>query len=140
FAIFFIVSTSLTVLSRSLVRQFLRAMRRRGYNLRYALIVGAGDLASKVARRMMAHPEYGIILVGCLAGDGPLPEPKPRSAARRWRPLGLWQEFEANNTAANARLEDFEEAEVQVPIVGRYEELPRFLEQGNIDQVIVSLP
>ncbi|MCB0322829.1 MAG: undecaprenyl-phosphate glucose phosphotransferase [Bdellovibrionales bacterium] len=140
FVIFWALSTVLTVLSRSLIRQFLRALRRRGYNLRYALIVGTGELASKVARRMMAHPEYGIILVGCLAGDrAALPLDRP--VGRRWRTMGLWREYDSMLQIPSQNGTEPESAyQTALPIVGRYEDLPKFLEQGNIDQVIVSLP
>ncbi len=69
FVIFGITSSIVIIGSRGMVRLFLREMRRRGYNLRYAVIVGAGDLARKIARRMLTHPEFGIELMGCLAND-----------------------------------------------------------------------
>lgn len=69
FVIFGITSSIFIIGSRGLVRLFLREMRRRGYNLRYAIIVGAGDLSRKIARRMFTHPEFGIELIGCLAND-----------------------------------------------------------------------
>lgn len=70
FLIFWILSTAATVGSRSFIRQMLRYMRRRGYNLRYALVVGAGSLAETVVHRIRKHPEYGIKVLGCLAsGD-----------------------------------------------------------------------
>lgn len=69
FAIFFAISSIGALLSRNIVRSFLRSMRRRGHNLRYAMIVGAGELAANVAERINLHPEYGIELLGCLASD-----------------------------------------------------------------------
>jgi Undecaprenyl-phosphate glucose phosphotransferase len=138
FLIFWFTSTVLTVGSRSLVRQFLRAMRRRGYNLRYAIIVGAGELASKVARRMMRHPEYGMILIGCLGREGSIPnEGRPRG---RWKSLSLWEGVEGSAIRARQEEGDGIESLIEIPVVGRYEDLPRFLEQGHIDQVIVTLP
>jgi Undecaprenyl-phosphate glucose phosphotransferase len=52
------------------VRQLFCELRRRGYNLRHILIVGAGDLAREVIRRVQAHPEIGLHVVGVLARDG----------------------------------------------------------------------
>ncbi|MDP3937216.1 MAG: undecaprenyl-phosphate glucose phosphotransferase [Deltaproteobacteria bacterium] len=51
------------------MRQIFRELRRRGYNLRHILIVGAGDLAREVIRRVKAHPEVGLSVGGLLAGD-----------------------------------------------------------------------
>ncbi len=52
------------------VRATLRRMRRKGFNLRYVLVVGAGDLAREVIERIHAHPEAGLRVVGVLAGTG----------------------------------------------------------------------
>jgi Undecaprenyl-phosphate glucose phosphotransferase len=54
---------------RFAVRQVFCELRRRGYNLRHILIVGAGDLAREVIRRVHAHPEIGLHVVGVLARD-----------------------------------------------------------------------
>jgi len=54
---------------RFAVRQIFRELRRRGYNLRHILIVGAGDLSREVIRRVRAHPEIGMQVVGVLARD-----------------------------------------------------------------------
>jgi Undecaprenyl-phosphate glucose phosphotransferase len=51
------------------VRSTLRVLRRRGYNLRYVLVVGAGDLAREVIERLHAHPEAGMRVAGALSGD-----------------------------------------------------------------------
>lgn len=60
----------LTGLQRSCLRFFLREVRRRGYNIRYLLIVGAGQLAGEIAARVRMHRELGIQLLGCLSKDG----------------------------------------------------------------------
>lgn len=83
FLIFLVISTVFGIASRTAVRQGLMWMRRRGHNLRYALIVGAGELASNVAARMRLHPEYGIDLLGCLTGED---DPRVRGS----RPLRLF--------------------------------------------------
>jgi Undecaprenyl-phosphate glucose phosphotransferase len=55
--------------SRICIRSILRRMRRLGYNLRYALVVGAGELAEQVMERIHAHPEAGLRVVGALSDD-----------------------------------------------------------------------
>ena len=65
FWIFSIVSVSF---ARYAFREVLRVARRRGYNLRFALVVGAGALAVGVVRRLKARPDTGIQILG-LVGD-----------------------------------------------------------------------
>jgi Undecaprenyl-phosphate glucose phosphotransferase len=55
--------------SRVCIRGILRRLRRRGYNLRFALVVGAGELAEQVMERIHAHPEAGLRVVGALSDD-----------------------------------------------------------------------
>lgn len=123
FLIFWSSSIVFTIMSRTVLRGMLRAMRRRGYNLRYALIVGAGDLAGQVAQRMIGHPEYGIELKGCLAHGPVLGTPTRRGN------LSLQPEY-AQSVAPKLRGK----------VVGAYEDLPRLLAEGGIDQLIVALP
>jgi exopolysaccharide biosynthesis polyprenyl glycosylphosphotransferase len=88
FVIFLFLSTTFTVASRTFIRYFLRQMRSRGYNLRYAVIVGAGSLATKVARRIRAHPEFGISLLGCLTSDELGSQVTTRAAVPRFASAG----------------------------------------------------
>ena len=69
FALFGIFALMFTVVQRSMLRSFLREVRRRGYNLRYMLIVGAGKVTGDIATRIRFHRELGIQLIGCLARD-----------------------------------------------------------------------
>lgn len=68
-ALFWVFSTVGVATIRFVVRQAFREIRRRGFNLRHILIVGAGDLAREVIRRVRAHPEIGMQVVGVLARD-----------------------------------------------------------------------
>ena len=45
---------------RTAARFTLRRLRRRGYNLRFAVVVGGPDLAREVIARIHGHPEAGI--------------------------------------------------------------------------------
>lgn len=67
FAYFGGLALCLSVLQRSCLRFILREIRRRGYNLRYILIVGSGKVAGDIATRIRYHRELGMQLVGCLA-------------------------------------------------------------------------
>jgi len=57
------------IASRLIGRGFLRQLRRRGYNLRYVLVAGAGQLASEVIQSIHAHPEAGLRIVGAVSDD-----------------------------------------------------------------------
>ena len=160
FFIFWGMSTTFTILSRTLIRIVLRSMRRRGFNLRYALIVGSGALAQKVASRMLTHPEYGVELLGCLTRD--LPE-RPTSSVTAMNAAALAvtsSDFVPSGPnerrmvvggayATSASLapvaqpvfrEDQGEGVSELRIIGTYADLPEMLATGRIDQVIVAMP
>ncbi len=65
--IFWMMATFLLVASHMIIRNFLSLLRRRGKNLRYVLIAGAGDLGREVAERIDLHPEMGFKIVGFLS-------------------------------------------------------------------------
>jgi exopolysaccharide biosynthesis polyprenyl glycosylphosphotransferase len=70
-ALFAVLAAGSVLCFRLLGRVALRALRRRGYNLRYVLLVGAGRLAEEVVDRIQAHPELGLRFRGMLSGrDG----------------------------------------------------------------------
>jgi Undecaprenyl-phosphate glucose phosphotransferase len=66
---FWATAIAATSLSRAAFREALRFFRRRGYNLRYVLVVGAGALAHTLIERLRAHPELGLRVVGLLAAE-----------------------------------------------------------------------
>ncbi len=51
-------------------RLVLRAMRRHGYNQRFVLVVGDGELAKGVIDRLHQHPEVGLQVLGVLSDVG----------------------------------------------------------------------
>jgi Undecaprenyl-phosphate glucose phosphotransferase len=70
FVYFWALATVFTVGQRTMLRFLLRELRRKGYNLRYMLIVGAGRVAGDLASRVRLHQELGIQLLGCLSKAG----------------------------------------------------------------------
>src|SRR5207253_4927333 len=54
-------------LARVFFKELLQAVRRRGYNLRYILVLGAGRLARQVLEQIDLHRELGFRPVGCLS-------------------------------------------------------------------------
>ncbi|HET8578782.1 MAG TPA: undecaprenyl-phosphate glucose phosphotransferase [Methylomirabilota bacterium] len=61
---FWLLSIGAVWFSRAMFREVLRFARRHGYNLRYAVVVGDGDLAAAVASRIQARPDVGIQMLG----------------------------------------------------------------------------
>jgi Undecaprenyl-phosphate glucose phosphotransferase len=70
FVYFWGLCTVFTVLQRGFLRSLLRELRRRGYNLRYMVVVGAGQVAADLVSRVRLHQELGIQLLGCLSKEG----------------------------------------------------------------------
>lgn len=66
FGLFWGLSIVLVAVNRWSFRELLRFARRKGYNRRYALIVGAGTLGQELAARLRRHPELGIEVIGYL--------------------------------------------------------------------------
>ena len=66
-ALFTVLSFAGVGLTRFLFKEGLSALRRRGYNLRYVLVLGSGRLASQVLAEMDARRELGFSPVGCLS-------------------------------------------------------------------------
>ncbi len=66
---FWVLSIVTVSFSRAVFREVLRVARRRGYNLRYALIVGSGELAETVIDRVRLRPDVGIHVLGVVGDD-----------------------------------------------------------------------
>jgi len=65
---FWLFSIAAVSFARSVFREGLRVARRRGYNQRFALVVGSGELAGTVIERLRARPDVGIQVIG-IVGD-----------------------------------------------------------------------
>lgn len=66
FFYFWLLNLAALGFSRMAFREGLRLLRRRGFNQRHCMIVGAGKLAQRVARSLALHPEFGIKVHGYL--------------------------------------------------------------------------
>jgi Undecaprenyl-phosphate glucose phosphotransferase len=69
FLYFGILAVLFTAGQRGILRYFLRNARRRGFNLRFMLIIGGGKVAGDIISRIRAHRELGIQMIGCLTRD-----------------------------------------------------------------------
>jgi Undecaprenyl-phosphate glucose phosphotransferase len=73
-AIFWALSIVAVSLYRAAFREALRFARRRGYNQRYAVVVGAGEAAAEVLRVLARRPDVGIRVVGLLSDKREVPD------------------------------------------------------------------
>ncbi|NYB26248.1 MAG: undecaprenyl-phosphate glucose phosphotransferase [Methanobacteriaceae archaeon] len=64
--VFAIFTTLFTVTERMVVRNSLRIIRSKGYNLKHVLVVGAGELGLKFARRIDENQHIGYHIIGFL--------------------------------------------------------------------------
>jgi Undecaprenyl-phosphate glucose phosphotransferase len=69
-AIFSMLCPAMIISLRLSVRGALRGLRRKGYNLRYVIVVGDGQLAEEVIDRIHAVPGAGIRVRGVIAQGG----------------------------------------------------------------------
>ena len=70
---FWVESIVAVSLSRAVFREALRFARRRGYNQRYALVVGGGEPAAEVLRVLRRRPDVGIRVLGLLSDKADTP-------------------------------------------------------------------
>ncbi len=118
-----------SAVTRIVVRVTLRALRRRGYNLRHIVVVGAGDLGREIAERLSAAAWTGLNVVGfydddpAKAGeviDGrPVLGPTGRIAADL-TPNGIDQVWIALPLRAEARIRDILTALRDAPVEVRF--------------------
>lgn len=65
-ALFAVLNTVFTILMRTLLRRVLHFFRKRGYNLRYILLVGYSRAAEAYIDRIVANPQWGYVVRGIL--------------------------------------------------------------------------
>jgi len=75
---FFATSFLLLLSFRFWVREIIFYLRKRGYNLRYAIIVGEGDLAQTTASQIDKRSETGVKILGFVSPD-PQYQKNPRT-------------------------------------------------------------
>src|SRR5260370_41936678 len=66
-AFFWAASIVAVSFSRAVFREVLRFARRRGYNQRYAIVVGGGEPATEVLGVFKRRPDVGIRVLGLLS-------------------------------------------------------------------------
>lgn len=64
--IFYVINIILATLSRSMIRNILQYFRKKGYNLKYVLLVGYSRAAEEYITRINANPQWGYVVRGIL--------------------------------------------------------------------------
>lgn len=65
-AIFYVLNIFVTALSRFVLRKTLRAIRKKGYNLKHVLVVGYSRAAESYVDRLQWNPQWGYSVYGIL--------------------------------------------------------------------------
>ena len=68
---FYFINIILTTVSRGLIRRILNFFRRKGYNLKYILLVGYSRAAEEYIDRITANPQWGYVVRGILDNKVP---------------------------------------------------------------------
>lgn len=63
---FFVINTLLASIERGMVRTFLRVMRSKGFNIKYVLIVGAGEVGIRLVDTIHQNTYLGYQVIGFL--------------------------------------------------------------------------
>jgi exopolysaccharide biosynthesis polyprenyl glycosylphosphotransferase len=63
------IQAAVTILARSILRSVLRALRRRGRNMRHVLVVGTGPSAVDFASRLEDRWELGFVVMALVGDD-----------------------------------------------------------------------
>ena len=63
---FFVINIVLTTNSRTLIRNTLLYFRKKGYNLKYILLIGYSRAAEEYITRINANPQWGYVVRGIL--------------------------------------------------------------------------
>lgn len=64
--LFFAINVTLMTLSRFLIRSSLHYFRKKGYNLKYILLIGYSRAAEAYIDRLNANPQWGYVVRGIL--------------------------------------------------------------------------
>lgn len=67
--LFFLLSSSLVLIKRALVRKVLTYFRSKGYNQKHVILVGSGVLAQKYAQSVAHAPWYGYTIDGYIGNN-----------------------------------------------------------------------
>lgn len=65
-AVFYVINIILTTVFRTMIRNILQYFRKKGYNLKYVLLVGYSRAAEEYITRINENPQWGYVVRGIL--------------------------------------------------------------------------
>ena len=69
--LFYVITIILSTLSKTMIRNILQYFRKKGYNLKYVLLVGYSRAAEEYVTRINANPQWGYVIRGILVDRVP---------------------------------------------------------------------
>ena len=134
-AVFWIAGTLTIVLSRLVLREFLRRARIHGHNLRHLLIIGTNSRALEFAATIESRPELGYHLIGFAD--------QPWTGNREFRNGGKSIVSDLEHFPAFLRERVIDEVAIALPMKSFYSEAAQIVaqcqEQGVIVRVLANL-
>jgi putative colanic acid biosynthesis UDP-glucose lipid carrier transferase len=123
------------------IRSFLHFLRRRGFNIRHALVVGCGEPLERIANFVASNPWLGIRIAGFVAEDNWLRaisgarrqqdgETASGGASKRAHAGWFSNSFPAQSTLSKAQLRH----------LGRLSDVDYLVERLVISEIYVTLP
>ena len=70
--IFAAFNTVFTILGHHIVKRVLNALRKRGYNAKYVILVGYSRTTEEYINRIIANPQWGYVVRGILDDEVPI--------------------------------------------------------------------
>ncbi|MBI3097112.1 MAG: undecaprenyl-phosphate glucose phosphotransferase [Planctomycetes bacterium] len=130
FAVFLALNTAVLAAGRVVLRSILRAARRRGCNVRYALIVGSGKLAQYTANMLRRNSWLGIRLHAFV-------DDRPERIGRAWSGVPIVGPLE--RLPSILREKEIDQVFVALPArdVERSERIVAMLAEETVDVRIV---
>jgi exopolysaccharide biosynthesis polyprenyl glycosylphosphotransferase len=130
--VFFVASLVGTVLTRTVLRFVLGAVRRRGRNLRNLVIVGCGPRGAKLGAEIWKRPELGYLLLGYI-DDFPPPRSPLHGGPEKL--LGGLDEVESILSSS-----EVDEVMICLPVRSQYETIARIISFASIRGLTVRMP
>lgn len=124
-AVFWFVTTSVTIFFRTFVRYCLRKVRSRGRNLRLVLVVGTNERAQKFANLVRENRELGFLIIGYL-------DDVVHHSEKEIRLLGRLREFPR---IIAERVVD--EVVIALPVKSHYDTIQEIVEKAEEQGIII---
>lgn len=116
---FFVVGTVFICAERCLLRAVLRALRKRGYNLKHVIFVGTNDCTWDFMNKMKSNRHWGYNITGIFSDI---------CAEKKY---SAWTESYEEVAAV---------LENSTSILGNIKDIEGYLSHDNVDEVFITLP